>query len=143
MRVKGEKMNGIRSGAFIFLGVFIVPFLVFAEEVAKVVEPEQAQDALGFLPAIVEAFKSGHYLMAGALISLVVTFVLRSYVLPRLKLNDGLLPILSAAIGLLSGVGLAVANGATLNEATLAVFSGPLASMLWSSSIKYFFKKPV
>ena len=119
--------------------------LAFAEEmvnvVPAVVEPNSVPDALGVVPVLVEAYRNGNYLLAGALISLVLTFVIRAFVLPKLKLGHGVLPLLSALIGMISGVGLAIANGAPLEAAAMAILSGPLASSFWDSLLKYGFKK--
>jgi hypothetical protein len=138
-----KKMSTIKIQVLLFILTFGFAAWALAEEVAKIVEPEKIDQVLGFLPAIVEAFKSGHYLMAGALVSLVVTFGIRQYVLPKLKVADGLLPLISAVVGMIAGVSLAVANQAPIGEAAMAVMSGPLASTLWSGALKYFFKKPI
>lgn len=107
----------------------------------KIAEPVEVQDAVGFLPAILSAVKNGQYLLGGALVTMVLVFLAKRFVLPKARLGTGVLPILSAFLGILSGVGLAIANGAPMEAAALAVLSGPLASQLWDSIVKYFFKK--
>lgn len=103
--------------------------------------PQEVGDVMGFLPVIIHAAQNGQWLLFGALIALVVTFIAKKYILPKLKLGNGLLPLISALVGMVGGVGLAIANGAEPLQASLAVLSGPLASTLWDALIKYFFKK--
>lgn len=122
----------------LILLAFALPMTVFAQ----VTEPVDVSGIVGILPAILNAFKNGQYLLAGALVSLILTFVIKTFVLPKVKLGNGVLPIVSALIGCLAGVSIAVANGAEPLAATLAVFSGPVASTLWDSIVKYFFPKP-
>lgn len=115
---------------------------VVAATVEKAIEaPEEVGDIVGFLPALVGAYKNGAWTLFGALIALILTFVIRKFVLPVVKLGSGVLPLVSAILGIVAGVGLAVANGASAQAASMAVLSGPLASTLWDSLIKYFFKK--
>lgn len=126
----------------LFLFAVLFTGVCMAEEVVHLVkEPEQVTDALKMIPVILGALKDGNYLLAGAFCSLVLTFLSRRFVLPKLKLGPGILPILSAVIGCVSGVGIAIAAGANVSQASLAVLSGPLASTLWDSVIKYAFKK--
>lgn len=120
---------------------FAVIFLLSSLCIAQVIEPEKIQDALGLLPVLFSFIKNGQWLLAGAAISLIVTFVSRHYIFPKIKVGDGVLPIYSALVGCLAGVSLAVLNNATLGEATIAVMSGPAASLLWDSAVKYFFQK--
>lgn len=124
----------------LFLGALLAPVLAYAQTYA---EPTDLSGAAAFLPAIIAAVKSGSWLFAGSGIALVVTFAIKKYLLPKIGAGNGWLPIVSALVGMLGGVGLAVVNGASLHAASLAVLSGPLASTLWESVVQYFFKKPV
>jgi hypothetical protein len=115
-----------------------------AEKVAEVPmleQPMEVGDLSQFFPALLDAYKNSNWLILGAIIALILTLLVRKYVLPMMKLGSGVLPFVSALLGLISGVGLAVANGASLQAASMAVLSGPLASTLWNSGAKYFFKK--
>jgi hypothetical protein len=121
--------------AVTFLILFILfPFIAFAQVVA----PVDLSSAASFLPAILAFFKSGNYLAAGAMISLILTWAIKTYVLPKINLGTGVLPLVAAVIGVLGGVGLAVANGGTLAAASMAVLSGPLATALWEGILQYF-----
>jgi hypothetical protein len=124
---------------------FFASCYAYAQEVVEsavtIAAPQEIGQALELLPVIMSTMKNGQWLAFGALISLVVTFIVRKWVLPKLKLGSGVLPLVSALIGMFAGVSLAIANGAEPSAAGLAVLSGPLASTLWDSSIKYFFKK--
>jgi hypothetical protein len=106
---------------------------------AQITQPETVEKAVGLLPMIYEAFKSGQTLMAAALLTLVIVFVVRQYVLPKLNVSAALLPLVSLIVGALSALAISVASGATLQAAAMALMAGPLASSLWSVLIKYFF----
>jgi hypothetical protein len=88
------------------------------------------------------ALKSGNFLLAGSLVTLLLVFAIRKYVFPKINIGDGALPIVSIILGMFVGSAGAIIGGATAPQALLAVLSGPLASSLWSSLLKYFFKKP-
>lgn len=109
-----------------------------ADEVAPVPEPDSLEKAIGFIPTIIEAAKSSNWLLFGGLVALVLTFVVKKYVLPKVNLGTGVLPWVSIVLGLLAGVGGAVAAGAKLEAALLAVLSGPLASTIWETIVQYF-----
>ena len=106
---------------------------------AQITEPATVEKAVSLLPMIYEAFKSGQTLMAAALLTLVIVFVVRQYVLPKLNVSAALLPLVSLIVGALSALAISVASGATLQAAAMALMAGPLASSLWSVLIKYFF----
>ena len=106
---------------------------------AQITQPETVEKAVGLLPMIYEAFKSGQTLMAAALATLVIVFILRQYVLPKLNLSAAVLPLVSIVVGMLSALAISVASGSTLQAAAMALLAGPLASSLWSVLIKYFF----
>lgn len=106
-----------------------------------VAEPGSPADVAAFLPALIQAAKQGNWLLVGAIVALILTFLTRKLLLPKLKLGHGALPLISAVIGVVAGVGIAIVGGANLNEASFAVLSGPLASTLWDAAVKYFFKK--
>lgn len=115
---------------------------VTQEEVeSPVAEPKDWGDVAEFFPAMIQAVKSGNWLLFGALVSLILTFAVKQFVLPKLGVGNGILPILSVVLGAVAGVGGAVASGASLGAAALAVLSGPLASTLWDAIVKYFFPK--
>lgn len=106
---------------------------------AQITEPATVEKAVGLLPMIYEAVKSGQTLMAAALATLVIVFILRQYVLPKLSLSAQVLPLVSIVVGMLSALAISVASGASLQAAAMGLMAGPLASSLWSVLIKYFF----
>lgn len=126
--------------AFAALMIAMVGYIAFAQE-AIPGEPDSVGEVVKLVPVIVGAFKSGSFLMAGAGIALIVTYIFRRAVLPKIKLGSGVLPIVSALVGCFAGVSVAILGGANLLEASLAVMSGPLASVLWDAVIKYFLPK--
>ena len=125
---------------YIIYCIMFFPSILFAQDI---VQPEHIEDALQFLPVLMNAIKTSNWLLAGSLVSLIVTFTVRKYLLKRMKLKTGVLPIVSSVVGCFAGVSLAIINGADIHSASLAVLSGPLASTLWDSIIKYFFNKKV
>lgn len=125
-----------------FLSIIIfsvLPFAAFAQEVS---EPETIDQALGYLPLLIEAFKLGKWPVFGALATLVLVFIFRQFILPKLKIfSTEILPIVSAVLGIFVGLAVALAGGAPIGGALMAVLSGPLASTLWMAVVKYFAPK--
>jgi|LakMenE18May11ns_1017448.scaffolds.fasta_scaffold9953450_6 hypothetical protein len=111
-------------------------FAAFAQE------PESVEQAVGLLGPIWELIAKGEYLAAGAGITLILVFAFRKYALPKLKIGPGVLPLLAAGLGIVVGVAVSLYGGAKLDEAALAVLSGPAAMALWSALIKYFLPRP-
>lgn len=101
-------------------------------------EPTTIGEAAAWLPALITFAKNSQWLLFGAVMALVGVFLIRQYVLPGLGLNTKILPLVSAVLGILAGVGGAVYAGSDLMAAAMAVLSGPLASALWSAVVKYF-----
>lgn len=110
-----------------------------AEAPAAVQEPVNLNDVAQLIPTLVGFAKNGQWLLFGALLSMVMTFMIRQFVLPKISLGAGVLPLVSGVLGVLSGVGGAVYMGATPIAALLAVMSGPAGSWLWSALAKHFF----
>jgi hypothetical protein len=104
---------------------------------AQAVDP----DPLSYIGVIWAAIQSGQYLAAGAGVTLILVLLIKKYLLPKLGLGSGILPVVSIVLGIVSGVGMAIMGGAPLGAAIAAAFSGPVASSLWDALIKYFFKK--
>lgn len=101
--------------------------------------PQSVEQAAAFLPTLILLAKNGQWLLFGALLTLVLVFLIRQYVLPSFGLkNPKLLPLVSVILGMLVGVGVAVLGGAKPEAALLASLSGPLASSLWGAVVKYF-----
>ena len=139
-------MKILLASLFCFMGLTATTFAVHADEIAAattsvVAEPGDLEQAIGMLPTIIEAAKNSNWLLFGALVSLILTFVVKKYVLPKAGLGNGVLPWVSILLGLLAGVGGAVAAGAKIEAALLAVLSGPVASSLWEMIVQYFVKK--
>jgi hypothetical protein len=110
--------------------------------VASVIaEPATIEESLKLIPLLLELFKNGNFLAAGALITLFLVFFLKKYALPKLGLTTAVLPIASAVLGVIAGLSVALLGGANLTQALLAVGSGPTASLLWDAAIKFFVKK--
>lgn len=127
-------------GALMFLSLGIAVTLPVMSAFAQVqpTEPTTIEEAARFIPTLIEFALHGKWLAFGAMATLVLVFLVRQYALPKLGLNTKVLPLVSALLGVLVGVGGAVAVGAEPLAALLAVLSGPLASTLYSAIVKYF-----
>lgn len=97
--------------------------------------------ALTAFKVLTEAVQNGQYLLAAAALTLIMVVLFRKLLMPRLGLKAGVLPLVSAILGCLTGGSLAILAGANAQQATMAVLAGPLASTLWDALAKYFFKK--
>jgi hypothetical protein len=125
---------------FLYLALF-APLFAWAQAAVDV--PTDLNGVAAFIPALLQAIKSGNWLLFGAFVSLILTYALRTYVLPKMGVGSGALPWISLVIGAVAGIGGAVAGGATLGAAAMAALSGPLASTLWDMVFQYFLPKPV
>lgn len=128
-----------RLMAFAF--VCLLPMITLAQELIQPGEPQDINEVVTLLGTVIKYFKEGQYLLGGAALTLILVFAFRKFVMPKMKLKAGVLPLISAVTGCLVGVSLAILAGATATQALLSVGAGPLASTLWDALIKYFFKK--
>jgi len=101
-------------------------------------EPASVDQAVGFIPQIIQAFSSGKALLGCSLLVLVLVFAFKQYALPRLNLSSNILPWVSVGLGVLSALAVGITGGATPEAAALALFSGPAASSLWDTIVKHF-----
>lgn len=132
-----------------FLMAFMVlfaPLLTWAQDVvAKIPEvvasPDSIEQALQIMPVIMELFHNGQYLAMSAGIVMILVFGIKKYLLKRLKLGNGVLPLISAGLGVAVALSLSIFMGANVQQACLAMLAGPAAGNLWDSVVKYFFKK--
>ena len=125
---------------FAIFGTLFLTACASLPALAQVAAPADG-DIVGYIPAIWLAIQQGNWLLAGAGVTLILTLLVKKFLLPKIGVGNGVLPIVSAVLGIVSGVGMAILGGAPLGAAAAAVFSGPLASMLWDAVVKYFFKK--
>lgn len=132
---------------FFLFSILFLSFPSWAQDAVvsiapKFSEPDGFVEAVKLLPVIMNFVKNGQFLAAGGAVTLVLVYLIKRYVLPRTKLNTGVLPLVSAALGVFVGVGIALASGAGMVPAMLAVMAGPAASVFWDSLAKFFFPKP-
>ena len=121
-----------------FLLLFLFPIFAWAQEALP---PESIEEVVSFIPALMAAIKSSNWLAVGAIVTVILCFLIKKYLLPKIGLASGVMPLVSIVVGILAGVGMAVIGGASPQAAAMAALSGPLASSLWDALIKYFFKK--
>jgi hypothetical protein len=106
-------------------------------------EPQSLDQVVSLIAPIITFVKNGQYLMAGAAVTLVLVFLFKTFILPRIALTTQILPLLSAVLGLFAGLSISILAGATPLQAMIAMGSGPAASLLWDSILKFFLtKKP-
>lgn len=122
-----------------FLCLLAVPVIaqVASPSPAAIVAPVSADSAISMIGTVLSLVHNGGYLAAAGVLTLIICWALNVYVLPKLSLGPALVPILSSVIGALSGLGLALANGANLQQATLALMAGPLATHLYEGAAQY------
>ena len=119
-------------------GLLLSPAILMAQAL----EPDSIDQAIRMIPTLMEAFQQGKFLAAGAGVTLISVFGFRKFILPKIPLGTGVLPLVSALLGVASGVAVSVMGGAAPTQAALAILSGPVASTLWDSLFKFFFNKP-
>jgi hypothetical protein len=118
--------------AFLFM---LLPLVASAQEA---VDPNMNQ----VVDAIFQAFSAGKVVAGVSGIVLILVFLFRKYLLPRLGLGNGILPylaiILSAVIGLLGSI---LGGMEPSSAAQVILFSGPGAIAFWDAMIKLVTKK--
>lgn len=119
---------------------FLVSFCMTA--FAQVTEPGSVDQAVGMLPGIIAAFQTAKPLLGCALIVLILVFVIKQYILPKLNVSTSILPWVSVVLGILSAIAVGVSGGASPAQAAMAMLSGPAASSFWDMILKYFAPKP-
>lgn len=131
------------SLSMVVLFSFIPAFAqVASPSPAPIAAPVDANSAVQLFSVLANFAHNGQYLLMGGVITLILCFILNQYILPKLNLGGAIVPLISPIIGILSGVGLALANGASPLAAALAVMSGPLAGHAYESIFQYFVAKP-
>jgi hypothetical protein len=128
-------MKSLMVRTQLWMAGLFMPLFAWAQE------PETVAGAGSMLKPIWDAIGNGSYLLAGAGITLILVFVFRKYVMDKIGLGSGVLPLVSAVLGVISGLAVSVWGGANGGEAAMAMLSGPAAGMLWDAVFKYFFKK--
>lgn len=119
------------------LAFLIFPFFAFAEPSV----PTDPNSAVTLVQAILSLFHNGQYLAMGGGITLLVCFGVNQYVLPKMGLGSALVPWIGTVVGLLSGAGIALMSGATLQQSMMALLAGPMATHLYEMIFQWFIAK--
>lgn len=136
-------VQGVKMKSLAFLFAFAFPILARAQDSGTIVlEPGSVDQALGVGALMIQFFQEGKILAAAAMLTLVLVFVFRQFIMPKLKLASGVLPLVSAVTGVIAGAAIALASGARPAEAMLALMAGPAASTFWDALAKYLIPKP-
>jgi hypothetical protein len=138
----------MKSLLTVLFSLFAFPLIALAQVATPaatpgIIIPVDPNAVVGMFPTLLTFFQNGQYLALGGAITLILCFVLNKYVLPKIGLGSAVVPIASTIVGILSGLGLAVANGASPLAAALAVMSGPLATHAYELFFQYFVPKDV
>lgn len=103
-----------------------------------VLPPENIDQALKLLPMLLEMVQMKNWGMVAALAIMLVTYLFRMYILPKLAINDRALPLVSGGMGVLLAVAVSLAAGQPWGAAIASgVFIGAAASGFWSAVFKY------
>lgn len=107
----------------------------------ELVPPETVEQAVGLLPALLQAALEGKHEIAAGLFIMVLVVGLRQYALPKWNLSADILPFVAAALGVLSFGGLGAAQGLPIGEAMLnGLVAGLLSGGAWSMLGKHLAK---
>ena len=129
-------------GIYAMFAALFFTVIAWAQEVVPVPVPETLDQALGFISGLIVAAQSSNWLAFGAGCAMILTFAVKTYVLPKIGLGNGVLPWVSLLLGAVTGYGGAILAGASHEAAMMALLSGPVASMLWAAIAQYIFPKP-
>jgi hypothetical protein len=100
---------------------------------AEVKPPESPEQALGLLPALMAAIRSGNWAVVASLGIMLAIYLLRMFVLPKLKVSASKLPYISAGVGILIAFAANLGAGQSWIAALLSGLTmGAAASGFWS-----------
>jgi len=117
-----------------FFLAFLMPVFAFAEEAA--VDLDSVIDQLAL------AVSEAKWVVVVACVVVILVHLSRKFLIDKIGLGSGVLPILSLVLGALLSWGLSVIGGVSAAEAAKSIlFSGATASLLWSGLLKLLFKK--
>ncbi len=122
----------------IFLGLFVMS--IGAMAFAQVAEPQNLDQAVAYMPVLMKYIHSGSVLGISAVVVLLLSYVLKAYVIPRVGLNKGAIPVISMALGVLVGPAIAIISGASPEQAVQSLAAGPWAVFMHEAIAKYFQK---
>lgn len=121
----------------------IAPAAAPAVGAPVVAPPSSPEQALGLLSALIAAFKSGNWALVSAIGIMLAVYLLRLFVLPKLKVSSDKLPYISAGLGLLVAIAVNLSAG---QPWMVAIFSGismgAAASGFWHLIGEKIFPKP-
>lgn len=130
--------SGVFMGIFAAFGMLIFTFIAWAQEV---VPPETVDQAVGWLPKLIEAVVKGDYLVAGGVGLMVLMVIVRQYLLPNWKLSADVFPLVVALISGLAMAGLSMTNAVPFGDAVVSGLKmALLAGGAWDLIGKYLFK---
>ncbi|SRR5574343_595885 len=116
--------------------MLLFPFAALAQDV--VAEP----NVPSLLGSVLKNIATGQYVMAASALVLILVYLFRKFVLPKLSLGNGVLPYITIALGALVGIlSNIVAGVGPAEAANIILISGPGAAMLWDSVFKLMAKK--
>lgn len=120
--------------------VLMLQVMVFAQTspvASPSASPVVQQDINPLVDQIFSNIASGKWVMAASAFVLLLVYLFRRYLQPKLNLGSGILPWISIVLGVLVGVASGTLGGLPVAEAIkIAILSGPSASTIWSAILK-------
>jgi hypothetical protein len=121
--------------------IFLASMLATAEEVlvqetealAAMLQPVDHGDIVALLPVLLEAFKSGHWIVFGAGLVMSLTWTVKHYVLPKLALKDAVLPIVALLLGLLGAASAELVAGKGFESAVYILIGGLVSPAVYDT----------
>lgn len=117
--------------------IFLASMLAYGqEEQAALIMPiESTGDIAILLPVLLEAFRNGHWMVFGAGLVMLLTFVAKKYIMPQIKLRPALMPLVALGLSIMASASAELVAGKGL-EAAVYILVGGLVSPALYDAIK-------
>ena len=120
-----------------FFVLFVTGIVAFASGVA---EPGTIEEAIPFLVMLVDAVKSGSWVIAGSIVSVLGIAYLRAKVLPS-YIGKAWYTVAALVLGAVSGALLEMVMGAGVDVAGKALLTALTTPVMYDAILKYFLPK--
>lgn len=121
----------------LFLLFLVTGVLAFA---SGLTEPETIEEAIPFLVMLVDAVKSGSWVVAGSIVSVLGIAFLRARVLPT-YIGKAWYTVAALVLGAVSGALLEMVMGAGVDVAGKALLTSLSTPVMYDAVLKYFLPK--
>jgi hypothetical protein len=121
--------------------IFLASMLATAEEaliqeteaLAATLHPIEYGDVVSLFPVLIEAFKSGHWMVFGGGLVMSLTWAVKHYVLPKLALKDAVLPLVALLLGLLGAASAELVAGKGFESAVYILIGGLVSPAVYDT----------